>query len=83
MNQHLSSVTLAVAVALGSAAPSFAQDAAASAQDELAEIVVTGTRVANRSALDTVAPVDVVSSQALNNVGVTEISQACRSRCPR
>ena len=85
MSQHqrLSSAAWFVAVALGSSAPSFAQGAATTAaDDELAEVVVTGTRVANRSALDTVAPVDVVTAQALNNVGVTEISQALSVALP-
>ena len=44
------------------------------AEDEtLEQVVVTGTRVANRSALDTAVPVDVVSAEQLQNVGVAEI----------
>ena len=50
---------------------------AQAAEDEtLEQVVVTGTRVANRSALDTAAPVDVVSAEQLQNVGVAEINQA-------
>ena len=41
---------------------------------------MTGTRVANRSALDTAVPVDVVSAEQLQNLGVTEINQALSAR---
>ena len=48
---------------------------AQAAEDEpLEQVVVTGTRVANRSALDTAVPVDVVSAEQLQNVGVAEIN---------
>jgi iron complex outermembrane receptor protein len=71
-------VAAAVAALLTAAAPTLlAQNAGAqAAEEELVEVVVTGTRVANRSALDTVAPVDVVSSETLRNIGVTELNQA-------
>ncbi|HEY6642329.1 TonB-dependent receptor [Povalibacter sp.] len=42
----------------------------------LEQIVVTGTRVENRSALDTAVPVDVVSAAVLQNVGTVEVNQA-------
>ncbi len=38
-------------------------------EEELQEIVVTGTRVADRSALETAVPVDVISSESLRNLG--------------
>ncbi len=79
--QRLSSAVMA-AVALGTTAPTIAQNAPVFAPDELSEIVVTGTRVANRSALDTIAPVDVVSAQTLSSVGVTEVSQALSVALP-
>ena len=69
------------AVALLSAAPAFAQEA----PDEAAtvdEIVVTGTRVPNRSRLDTLAPVDVVSAQSLQNRGTTEFATALAQSVP-
>ncbi|WAC59907.1 TonB-dependent receptor plug domain-containing protein [Brevundimonas sp. SL130] len=71
------------AFALLSAAPAFAQEKAAS--DEAAnvdEIVVTGTRVANRSRLDTLAPVDVVTAQSLQNRGTTEFATALAQSVP-
>jgi iron complex outermembrane receptor protein len=63
------------ALALLAAAP------AASAQDS-DEIVVTGTRTANRTKLDTVSPVDVVNSTALTNAGTTELTQALAIALP-
>jgi iron complex outermembrane receptor protein len=50
--------------------------------DPIEQIVVTGTRVANRSALDTAVPVDVVSGEQLQNLGVTEVSQALSVAVP-
>lgn len=54
----------------------FAQDA----NDD--EIVVTGTRVANRSVLSTAAPVDVINAETLSNLGVTEVNQALSVALP-
>jgi iron complex outermembrane recepter protein len=52
------------------------------ASGDIEQIVVTGTRVANRSALDTAVPVDVVSGEQLRNLGVTEVSQALSVSIP-
>lgn len=54
----------------------------AEANNPLELIVVTGTRVADRSALDTAVPVDVVSSAALENLGVSEVNQALSIALP-
>ena len=48
----------------------------------LEQIVVTGTRVANRSALEAVAPVDVVAGEAFRDRGVNEVSQALSIALP-
>jgi len=58
-------------------APAFAQDAA-----EEETIVVTGTRVANRSVLSTAAPVDVIGQEQLTQLGVTEVNQALSVALP-
>ena len=52
-------VALAVARRMGFSSPTRAQEVAAGDVRNSTEVVVTGTRVANRSALETVAPVDV------------------------
>jgi iron complex outermembrane receptor protein len=54
----------------------------AEGEDTLEQVVVTGTRVANRSALDTAAPVDVVSADQMQNTGVTEVNQALSVALP-
>lgn len=57
----------------------------ATGQDEtedLGEVVVTGTRVANRSALETAVAVDVVAGETLQNSGVNELNQALSVALP-
>ncbi|MBY0572439.1 MAG: TonB-dependent receptor, partial [Undibacterium sp.] len=44
--------------------------------EKVQAVVVTGTRTSNRSVRDTTAPVDVISAESLQNLGVAEISQA-------
>jgi iron complex outermembrane receptor protein len=65
-------------LAAGAAAPSLAQ----SPSGQLETIVVTGTRVPDRSASATAVPVDVVTAEALANVGVTELNQALSTALP-
>ncbi|TFW15563.1 TonB-dependent receptor [Massilia arenosa] len=45
-------------------------------------VVVTGTRVPNRTVLDTAAPVDVISADTLHNVGNTELNQSLSVALP-
>ena len=47
-----------------------------------ATVVVTGTRVPNRTVLDTSAPVDIISADALKTGGVSEIGQALSVALP-
>lgn len=54
----------------------------APAAAEVQEIVVTGTRTTGRSRLDTLAPVDVVTSQSLQQRGVTELAAALSTTVP-
>jgi iron complex outermembrane receptor protein len=70
-----------VAAALSQAALAQQGQQAAGAE-ELEQVVITGTRVANRSALDTAVPVDVVSAAALQNLGVAELNQALSVALP-
>jgi iron complex outermembrane receptor protein len=59
------------------ATPALAQEAS---DDEA--IIVTGTRAANRSALSTASPVDVISADDLSLGGVTEVNQALSVALP-
>lgn len=74
-------VAVFVAAALSQAALAQQGQPAAGAE-ELEQVVITGTRVANRSALDTAVPVDVVPASALQNLGVAEINQALSVALP-
>jgi iron complex outermembrane receptor protein len=69
-------VLVAVQAALGQT------PAPADPEDALQAIVITGTRVENRKALESVAPIDVVSGETLRNVGVPEVNQALASSVP-
>ena len=53
-----------------------------STEDNQATVVVTGTRVSNRTVLDTTAPVDVISADMIKNTGVPEITQALSVALP-
>jgi iron complex outermembrane receptor protein len=54
----------------------------APAQPQLEQIIVTGTRVADRSATDTSVPVDIVTAETLSQQGVTELNQALSTALP-
>jgi iron complex outermembrane receptor protein len=73
-------IALSIA-ALFAGAPLLAQ---AQSQDNssTATVVVTGTRVANRTALDTASPVDIISADTLKTTGSTELNQALSVALP-
>lgn len=76
---------LVLSLSAGFAPAAFAQDpsqAAPAADEQPTEIVVTGQRASRRSRLDTLAPVDVVTSQSLQAQGSTELAQALSRVAP-
>jgi iron complex outermembrane receptor protein len=83
MKLQLSRIALAVTAAL-LAAPAHAQVTAPDedADATLPDIIVTGTRVADRSVLDTAVPVDVISAETLQTLGVSEITQGLSVSLP-
>jgi iron complex outermembrane receptor protein len=50
--------------------------------DIVDQVIVTGTRVADRTRLDTIAPVDVLSSATLSSSGTTELAQSMSLLAP-
>jgi iron complex outermembrane receptor protein len=72
----------AVMFALGHTA--FAQETPAPQNDDEAfdEVVVTGTRVAERTRLESLAPVDVLSAETLNSQASTELGEALANAAP-
>jgi iron complex outermembrane recepter protein len=84
MPGYRSPVALAVVLALPATlvlTDVYAQTVADTTEDP-AQVVITGTRVRNRSALETAVPVDVLTSEVFQNRGVPEISQALSDSLP-
>lgn len=78
-------LAFASTTALMAAPQAFAQQATPGADDatDVGEIVVTGTRTAGRSRLDSVAPVDVISGETLTKQGTgTELAAALAATAP-
>ncbi len=64
-------------------APAAAEDAGTASSDEpKIDIVVTGTRTAGRSRLDSASPVDVLSASALQRQGSTELATSLAAVVP-
>lgn len=59
-----------------------AQTAKTSEEEKPVAVVVTGTRTSNRSVTSTLAPVDVISRDALQQLGVAELNQALSVSLP-
>jgi iron complex outermembrane recepter protein len=78
------SLHAAIAATLGTlASPALlAQDQAAEPDENFDEVVVTGTRVAARTRLDSLAPVDVLSTEALTTQATTELAEALSNAAP-
>lgn len=74
---------LALSIASLFASGAYAQTTGADTEPTASStIVVTGTRVSNRTVLDTTSPVDVISADTLKNAGTTEINQALSVALP-
>lgn len=75
--RSLSRISAAM-VTLGLAVPLHAQQATAATgkATTLESVQVIGSRAKNRTAAETAAPVDVISSEQLENAGVSEVGQA-------
>jgi iron complex outermembrane receptor protein len=70
------------AVSLSALATGVAQAQSASEATAVDEVVVTGTRVAGRSRLDTLTPVDVISAETLQQRGTTELATQLAASVP-
>jgi iron complex outermembrane receptor protein len=73
---------LAILASLAAASTAQAQTPPTARPSAMEEIVVTGTRVADRSATETAVPVDVVTAETLSQIGVTELNQAMSIALP-
>ncbi|MFN7784608.1 MAG: TonB-dependent receptor plug domain-containing protein [Lysobacterales bacterium] len=78
-----STLALTIALVLAAPLPVMAQsDSAQEEARELDQVVVTGTRVAGRSATDTAVPLDVVDVAQLERTGSPELNQALSLTLP-
>ncbi|WP_298746298.1 TonB-dependent receptor [uncultured Brevundimonas sp.] len=68
--------------AFAGAAPALAQTAPQEPETGVEDVIVTGTRAPNRSRLDTLSPVDVVTAEDLQNRGTTELASALAQSVP-
>jgi iron complex outermembrane receptor protein len=80
--KHILAISIASLFTTQFAIAQTAPAAPAAAEETSSTVVVTGTRVPNRSALDTTSPVDIISNDQLKQVGVTEITQALSIALP-
>jgi iron complex outermembrane receptor protein len=81
MQRTTKKTVLALSIAAMFSGAALAQESTAT-EGTAATVVVTGTRVANRSALDTSAAVDIISAETLKNSGTTEMNQALSVALP-
>jgi iron complex outermembrane receptor protein len=80
---HTHSLTLAVAIALGSST-AFAQEVTSETKsdDDVEKIAVLGTRVANRSVTESSVPIDIIDAKSLTKGGFTELGQSLQATAP-
>lgn len=81
-NQRFFALTVSSSPLLLLAQAGLAQTTPAAEQDVLEQVVVTGTRVQDRSRLDSLAPVDVLSETVLRSQGTTELAEALSTIAP-
>ncbi len=84
MNRKTSTLAAAVAVVLGASSfAASAQDAPArTAANTLDTIIVTGTRVADRTVAESQSPIDIITPEALQSTGTTELATALSRALP-
>ena len=73
---RLSALAIAVAGSLSVPTPTLAQ------QDDIEEVVVTGSRRAPRTALDSAAPIDVFSANDFQDQGTSDMNNLLRNLVP-
>lgn len=84
MTRHpLSAAVLASLATLASIHASVqAQDAAPASANTLDTVIVTGTRVSDRTVAESQSPIDIISSEALQATGTTELATALARALP-
>ncbi|WP_449467509.1 TonB-dependent receptor plug domain-containing protein [Stenotrophomonas humi] len=79
MNRPSSTLAVAIAIALASpAVPALAQ----SSPNTLDTVIVTGTRVADRTVAESQSPIDIITPEALQSTGTSELATALSRTLP-
>ena len=84
MNRKLSPLATAIVLAL-SASSAFAQESTPSAApvaNTLDTVIVTGTRVSDRTVAESQSPIDIITPEALTATGTTELATALARALP-
>lgn len=81
MTRTLSPLTLAISLALVAPA-AFAQDPAPAEARTLDTLIVTGTRVSDRTVAESQSPIDIITPEALQATGTTELATALARALP-
>ncbi len=74
MNRNAHPLSLAIVFALATS-PAFAQEPVANART-LDTVIVTGTRVSDRTVAESTAPIDIITPELLQSSGTTELATA-------
>lgn len=79
MNRKSRTLAVAIAIALGTPAlPALAQSSA----NTLDTVIVTGTRVADRTVAESQSPIDIITPEALQSTGTSELATALSRALP-
>lgn len=81
MTRTLSPLTLAISLALVAPA-AFAQESAPADTRTLDTLIVTGTRVSDRTVAESQSPIDIITPEALQATGTTELATALARALP-
>ena len=81
MTRPLSPLAFAIAFALATPA-AFAQEAATTEAQTLDTLIVTGTRVADRTVAESTAPIDIITPEVLTSTGTVELATALSRAVP-
>ena len=76
---------LSAAILLALATPAFAQEAAPAdaARTTLDDLIVTGTRVSDRTVAESTSPIDIITPEILQPPARWNSRRRCRAPCPR
>ncbi len=82
MTRKTSLIAAAVAVALGGSPFLAAAQQAGTAANTLDTVIVTGTRVADRTVAESQSPIDIITPEVLQSTGTSELATALSRALP-